>query len=293
MDILSTIGNTPLVELPSFNANRIYAKLEYFNPTGSVKDRAALYMIRGAIDRGELEPGGSVIEPTSGNTGIGLALIGKAMGYRVTLSMPENMSSERVAMIRALGAEVVLTDKARGMDGAVAKAQELAAECGGYIPMQFTNLDNKRAHYETTASEIFNAVSADAIIAGVGSGGTLMGIKQYAIDNGINAKAIAVQPYESPLLSGGTPGAHGIQGIGANFVPKLYDRNLVDKVLSINTVQAKHGAAELAKCGVMGGFSAGANYMAALEYAASVSGQNIVFIVPDTALRYLSMNIYD
>lgn len=293
ISILDTVGNTPLVKVAEINGNTIFGKLEYFNPTGSVKDRAALYIVRGAIERGELKDGGAIIEATSGNTGIGLALVGKSLGYPVVIVMPENMSKERIALMRGLGAEVVLTDKALGMNGAVSRAKEIQAERGGFIANQFGNKDNVRAHFEGTAPEIFKCVQADIIVAGVGSGGTAVGIKKYIIDKGIKAQVVAVQPSESPLLTGGKPAPHGIQGIGANFVPELYDGAIIDAVESVTSESALNGARELGSLGILGGISAGANYVATKKIAEKVKGKNIVFIVPDSAMRYLSMGIYD
>lgn len=293
INILDTVGNTPLVKVAEINGNTIFGKLEYFNPTGSVKDRAALYIVRGAIARGELKDGGAIIEATSGNTGIGLALVGKSLGYPVVIVMPENMSKERIALMRGLGAEVVLTDKALGMNGAVSRAKEIQTERGGFIANQFGNQDNVRAHFEGTAPEIFKCVQADIIVAGVGSGGTAVGIKKYIIEKGIDAKVVAVQPSESPLLTGGKPAPHGIQGIGANFVPELYDGAIIDAVESVTSESALNGARELARLGVLGGISAGANYVATKKIAESVKDKNIVFIVPDSAMRYLSMGIYE
>lgn len=291
--ILDTVGNTPLVKVAEINGNTLFGKLEYFNPTGSVKDRAALYIVRGAIERGELKDGGAIIEATSGNTGIGLALVGKSLGYPVVIVMPENMSKERIALMRGLGAEVVLTDKALGMNGAVSRAKEIQSERGGFIANQFGNKDNIRAHYEGTAPEIFARIQADIIVAGVGSGGTAVGIKKYIIDKGIDAQVVAVQPKESPLLTGGKPAPHGIQGIGANFVPELYDGAIIDAVESVTSESALNGARELGGLGILGGISAGANYVAAKNIAEKVKSKNIVFIVPDSAMRYLSMGIYD
>lgn len=293
INILDTVGNTPLVKVAEINGNAIFGKLEYFNPTGSVKDRAALYIVRGAIARGELKDGGAIIEATSGNTGIGLALVGKSLGYPVVIVMPENMSKERIALMRGLGAEVVLTDKALGMNGAVSRAKEIQTERGGFIANQFGNQENVRAHFEGTAPEIFKCVQADIIVAGVGSGGTAVGIKKYIINKGIDAQVVAVQPSESPLLTGGKPAPHGIQGIGANFVPELYDGAFIDAVESVTSESALNGARELARLGVLGGISAGANYVATKKIAESVKGKNIVFIVPDSAMRYLSMGIYE
>lgn len=293
-NIIDLIGNTPLISLGEINCNEIYAKLEYYNPSGSVKDRAALFMIKGAVKRGELQVGGTIIEPTSGNTGIGLALIGAQMGFKVILTMPSTMSVERQQILRALGAELVLTDGARGMQGAVDKAIELKATIdGAYVPMQFENVDGMLAHFKTTAPEIFGEVKADYVVCGVGSGGTAMGIKQYIVNNNIKATVVAVQPSESPLLTGGVAAGHGIQGIGANFIPKLVDLNALDKIVNITTAQSYEGARELtAKFGILSGISGGAAYMAAKSIAEGTSGKKIVFIVPDNALKYLSNNIY-
>lgn len=292
--IMDTLGNTPLVYLDEINGNRIYAKLEYYNPTGSIKDRPAFYMIKQAMARGELQAGGTVIEPTSGNTGIGLAFVCARLGMRAILTLPENMSVERMQILRSLGAELVLTPKEQGMQGAIDKAQQLREEIeGSFIPNQFENPDNALAHFETTAPEIFAKVQADCIVDGIGSGGTVTGIGQYVKANNLDAKVIGVEPQESPLLTAGKAGAHGIHGIGANFVPKLLDTSVLDSVRVVSTEDAINGARELARrYGISGGISAGANFALAKKLCEENADKNIVIIVPDNASKYLSVGIY-
>lgn len=294
MNMMDTLGNTPLVCLDEINGNKIFAKLEYCNPTGSIKDRPAFYMIKKALERGEIKQGATIIEPTSGNTGIGLAFVAKRLGFKTILTLPENMSLERRQILNALGAQLVLIKKELGMQGAIDKANELKSQIeGSFIPNQFENPDNSLAHFETTAPEIFREVDADFIVDGVGSGGTLMGISDYIKMHKKSTKIVAVEPSENTVLSDGKVGAHGIQGIGANFVPKLVDKNKIDKYIQVTSENAVVGAKELClKYGVMGGISAGANYMACLEIAKEVKGKNIVIIIPDNAMKYLSMNIY-
>lgn len=293
-NMMDTLGNTPLVFLDELNGNKIFAKLEYYNPTGSVKDRPAYYMIKKALERGDIKDGATIIEPTSGNTGIGLAFMCARLGMKAILTLPDNMSVERRQILQALGAELVLTPKALGMQGAIDKAEELHKQIeGSFIPNQFENPDNALAHYETTAPEIFNKLNADFILDGIGSGGTLMGISKYAKDKKYPAKIVGIEPKESPLITKGIAGAHGIQGIGANFIPKLLDVKLIDKMMLVASNDAVQGAKELAlKYGVMGGISAGANYIAAKKLCEENIGKNIVIIVPDNANKYLSMNIY-
>lgn len=292
--IIDTLGNTPLVYLDSINGNRIYAKLEYYNPTGSVKDRPAYYMIQKALERGEISKDATIIEPTSGNTGIGLAFMCARFGMRAILTLPENMSLERRQILQALGAELVLTPKEKGMQGAIDKAEELHKEIkGSFIPNQFTNSDNALSHFETTAPEIFEKIDADFIVDGVGSGGTLMGISRYCREKNKDTKIVAIEPEESPLITKGKAGGHGIQGIGANFIPKLLDINLIDKVMLVSSPNAVRGAKELClQYGVMGGISAGANYIAAIELCKENTDKNIVIIIPDNASKYLSVGIY-
>ncbi len=293
-NMMDTLGNTPLVFLDEINGNKIFAKLEYYNPTGSVKDRPAYYMIKKALERGDIKEGATIIEPTSGNTGIGLAFMCARMGMKAILTLPDNMSVERRQILQALGAQLVLTPKALGMQGAIDKAEELHKQIeDSFIPNQFENPDNALAHYETTAPEIFGKLNADFILDGIGSGGTLMGIAKYVKDNKYPSKIVGIEPEESPLITKGFAGGHGIQGIGANFVPKLLDIKLIDKMMIIASNDAVQGAKELAfKYGVMGGISAGANYIAAKKLCEENVGKNIVIIVPDNANKYLSMNIY-
>lgn len=292
--IIDTLGNTPLVLVDEINSNKIFAKLEYYNPTGSVKDRPAYHMIKKALERGDIKQGATIIEPTSGNTGIGLAFMCARMNMKAILTLPENMSEERKQILKALGAELVLTPKAKGMQGAIDKANELHSQIeNSFIPNQFANPDNAIAHYEGTAPEIFAEVKADYILDGIGSGGTLVGIGKYVKDNKYPTKIVGIEPKESPLLSTGVAGSHGIQGIGANFVPSLLDRNFIDKIMLISTQEAYEGAKQLAsKYGIMGGISAGANYIGAVKLCEEENGKNIVIIVPDNASKYLSVGIY-
>lgn len=292
--MMDTLGNTPLVLVDEINGNKIFAKLEYYNPTGSVKDRPAYYMIKKALERGEIKAGATIIEPTSGNTGIGLAFMCARMGMKAILTLPDNMSVERRQILQALGAELVLTPKEKGMQGAIDKANELHKQINNsFIPNQFANPDNALAHYETTAPEIFAKVKADFIIDGIGSGGTLMGISKYVKDNNYPSKIVGIEPKESPLITKGVAGGHGIQGIGANFIPQLLDTKLIDKMMIVASSDAVLGAKELAlKYGIMAGISAGANYIAAKELCKENVDKNIVIIVPDNANKYLSVGIY-
>ncbi|HIU99587.1 MAG TPA: cysteine synthase A [Candidatus Stercoripulliclostridium merdipullorum] len=288
--VIEGVGKTPLLKLGESN---IFAKLEYFNPLHSVKDRAALFMIEGAEKRGDLKPGGTIVEPTSGNTGIGLTYIGRQKGYRVILTMPENMSEERKKLLRLLGAELVLTPAAEGMNGAVLRAKQLVAELpGAYIPMQFDNPDNVRAHVETTAREIVADLDrpVDYLVVTVGSGGTLTGLSRAlkAVYPGL--MTVAVEPAESPLLSQGKAGPHGIQGIGANFIPANVDRNLIDRIVTVTTREAFETAKFAAKTyGTLIGISAGAALAASLKIASEHPDKTVVTLFPDTGERYLSV----
>ena len=297
------IGGTPLVELKNieekFSLNaRIVAKLESANPGGSAKDRIALEMIRSAEASGELKAGGAVIEPTSGNTGIGIAAICAVLGYRAIIVMPDTMSIERCKLIRAYGAELVLTPGALGMSGAVAEAERLHAEIeNSIIAGQFVNPANWKAHYKTTGPEIWNDTDgmADILVAGVGSGGTITGCGKYLKEKKVEFRVIGVEPFESPLLTKGVAGAHGIQGIGANFVPKVLDLRILDEVLPIRTEDAISTGRMLAKTeGLLCGISAGAALYAAIEAAKRVenAGKMIVVILPDTGERYLSSEMF-
>lgn len=290
------IGHTPLLRLERFAPGaRILAKLESFNPLSSAKDRAALFMIRDAEERGLLKPGCVIVEPTSGNTGMGLAYIGRLRGYRVVLTMPETMSAERRSLLAALGAELVLTEGSRGMAGAIEKANELLrATPGAWMPDQFNNPANARAHYETTGPELWEDTrgAVDVLVAGVGSGGTITGAGRYLKERRPGVRAIAVEPAESPVLSGGKPGPHKIQGIGAGFVPGTLDLSVVDEVVAVAGDDACAAARELARTeGVLCGVSSGAAAFAAREVAARASLREglVVCLLPDTGERYLSI----
>lgn len=298
--ITELIGATPLMELVNFEKKHrlnavLLAKLEYFNPAGSVKDRVAKVMIEDAEARGLLKPGSVIIEPTSGNTGIGLASVAAAKGYRVMLTMPETMSVERRNLLKAYGAELVLTDGALGMSGAVNKAEELAKSIpNAYVPGQFVNPANPRAHRETTGPEIWEDTggTVDAFVAGVGTGGTLTGVGEFLKSKKPDVKVIAVEPFESPLLSEGRAGAHQIQGIGANFVPQVLSTSVYDEVIRVKGVDAFQTAKELSRTeGMLVGISAGAAVWAAAELARrpDYAGKTIVALLPDTGERYLSL----
>ncbi len=294
-DITKAIGNTPLVKInnPESQAN-IYAKAEYFNPLGSVKDRAAFYMIKTAFEQGLIKKGSVIVEPTSGNTGIALAYIGAQLGLKVILTMPDTLSVERRTMLKQLGAQLVLTDGKLGMPCAVEKAKEIRAQTpGSFIPDQFSNPANALAHYETTAPEIWRDLDGklDVFIAGAGTGGTISGCGLYFKEKNPDIKIIAVEPASSPVLSGGKAGPHKIQGIGAGFVPALYNKNVVDEVLQIKDDDALAAVKLLHAQGLYAGISSGAAFFAALEVAgrAGNEGKNIVFILPDSASRYLSV----
>lgn len=297
------IGNTPLLELSNYSKNHqleahLIAKLEYFNPASSVKDRIANAMIEDAEKKGLLKPDSVIIEPTSGNTGIGLAFVSAAKGYKLTLTMPETMSIERRNLLKALGANIVLTPGAEGMKGAIAKAEELQAKNPkAIILQQFTNPANPAIHRKTTAEEIWKDTDGkvDVFVAGVGTGGTISGVGEVLKKYNPNVKIVAVEPTDSPVLSGGKPGPHKIQGIGAGFVPKIYDSSVVDEIIKVDNDDAIRTSRELARTeGLLVGISSGAaTYAAALlankpEY----KGMNIVVLLPDTGERYLSTVLY-
>jgi cysteine synthase A len=298
--VLSLIGRTPLVELSRFGADlpvRLLAKLESANPAGSVKDRIALAMVEAAEEDGRLVPGDHLVEPTSGNTGVGLAMVAAAKGYRVTFTMPESMSVERRALLAAYGAELVLTPAAQGMAGAIAAARELAEREGWYLPAQFENPANPEVHRRTTAQEIFQdtAGEVDVFVAGVGTGGTVTGVGQVLKDKKPGITVVAVEPAESPVLSGGAAGPHGIQGIGAGFVPAVLDTGVYDRIQQVTVDQARAAARRLARSeGILAGVSSGAALHAATVVATLPEhrGAVVVVILPDTGERYLSTPLF-
>ncbi len=284
------IGNTPLLQL----AENLWAKAEYCNPTGSAKDRAALYMVKEAEKQGFLQPGGTILEPTSGNTGISLAAIAKEMGYRAIIVMPDSMSMERRQRIADFGAEIVLTPGEQGMSGAIEKAALLAAEIpGSFIPNQFENPANALAHYCTTGPEIWNqtAGKVDIFVAGVGTGGTLTGTGRYLKEQNPNTRIVAVEPAKSAVLSGGKAGSHGIQGIGAGFVPGVLDMRVIDRIVQVTDENSYAAAKALGQQGIGAGISAGAAVWAAQQLAAENPGRTVVTLLPDSADRYASLGL--
>ena len=297
------IGITPLLQLSNYSDNKhllanVIVKIEAFNPAGCVKERIALAMIEDAEKQGLLKPGAAIIEPTSGNTGIGLAMVAAIKGYKLILTMPETMSVERRTLLKALGAEIVLTPGVDGMKGAIAKAQQLAEESvQAFIPQQFDNPSNPEIHRTTTGEEIWRDTDGqvDIFVAGVGTGGTVSGVGQALKAHNPNVKIVAVEPSDSPVLSGGNPGAHKIQGIGAGFVPKNYYPSVVDEIIQVSNDNAIHTARELAQQeGLLVGISSGAAAYAATELALRPEnkGKNIVALLPDTGERYLSTLLY-
>lgn len=301
--ITDLIGKTPLVKLKNYSAARnleadVIAKVEFFNPAGSVKDRIAKAMIDDAEKKGLLKPGAVIIEPTSGNTGIGLSSVAAARGYKVILTMPETMSVERRNLLKAYGAQVVLTDGAQGMKGAIAKAEELAAETpGSFIPGQFTNPANPTAHFNTTGPEIWEDLDGkvDIFVAGVGTGGTLSGVGKYLKSKNPEVKIVAVEPETSPVLSKGTAGPHKIQGIGAGFVPDTLDTEIYDEILPVSNEDAfATGKAIAREDGLLVGISSGAAVFAATKLAERPEnkGKTIVVLLPDTGERYLSTPMF-
>ena len=301
-NIIETIGNTPLIKLNRITENvkpNIYAKCEFFNPGGSIKDRIAMSMIEKAEQEGIINKDTVIVEPTSGNTGIGLAMVCAAKDYKLILTMPESMTVERRAILQAFGAEIILTPASGGMKGAIVKAEELSKEKGNiFIPQQFKNLENPEIHRKTTAKEIFNdlAGQVDAFVAGVGTGGTITGVGEILKDRvGARLKVYAVEPKGSPVLSGGDPGPHKIQGIGAGFIPEVLNTSIYDRVIQVEYEDAIDTARKLAKMeGIFAGISSGANAWAAIFEASKDfdKDENIVFIVCDTGERYLSSELY-
>jgi cysteine synthase A len=300
-DIVGTIGNTPLVRINKITKDikvEILAKLESFNPLGSVKDRIAFSMIEDAEKRGVLKRGGTIIEPTSGNTGIGLAFIAAARGYKLIITMPDTMSIERRHLLRLFGAEIILTPGEKGMKGAVERAEELTKTIeGAFMPQQFKNPANPKIHRDTTAEEIWKDTDGkvDILVSGVGTGGTLTGVAQVIKKRKHDFKVVAVEPIDSPVLSGGKAGPHKIQGIGAGFVPDVLDRSLIDEIIKVKNEDALFTAKALAQEeGILAGISSGAALYAALEIGKrpESAGKLIVVILPDTGERYLSTDLY-
>ncbi len=299
----SLVGNTPILELKHLESElnlkaNLFAKLEYLNPAGSAKDRVGLYMINEAEKAGLLHEGSVIIEPTSGNTGIGLSAVAAVRGYRVIIVMPSNMSAERITLMKAYGAEVVLTDGKLGMMGAIQKAEELAASIpGSFIPGQFVNPANAKAHYETTGPEIMRDTDGevDVFVAGVGTGGTLTGVGRYLKEQKSSVEVVAVEPDTSAVLSGKPAGAHGLQGIGAGFVPDVLDTSVYDKVIPVSVNEAYKYARMMGKKeGILAGISSGAALSAAISLAQTdaYEGKNIVVLLPDTGDRYLSTDLF-
>jgi cysteine synthase A len=297
--ITQTIGNTPLVQLSKIFSEEVnvFAKIESFNPMTSVKDRLAKALIDDAIKSGKLAKNGVIVEPTSGNTGIGLAFVGRSLGLKVILVMPESASLERRKMMTSLGAELILTPASEGMRGAIAKANQLEKEFGHIMLNQFENMANPKIHKETTGPEIWNALEGEisGVIAGVGTGGTISGVGEFLKSKNSTIQIIAVEPAESPVLSGGTPGPHKIQGIGAGFVPKTFNRSVVDKIVQINYEAASKMCHEILNTeGVFCGISSGAALAATKNIIkdSRYFGKNIVVILPDSGERYLSTGLY-
>ncbi|MFC5714478.1 cysteine synthase A [Thalassorhabdus alkalitolerans] len=297
--ITDLIGNTPLVKLNRLvgeNDADVYLKLEFMNPGSSVKDRIALAMIKDAAEQGKLKEGDTLIEPTSGNTGIGLAMVAAAQGYKAVLVMPDTMSMERRNLLRAYGAELVLTPGSEGMGGAIRKANELAEENGYFMPQQFENEANPKIHRETTGKELLEQVDGqiDSFVSGIGTGGTITGAGALLKENYPEMRIVALEPTDSPVLSGGSPGPHKIQGIGAGFVPKILDTDVYDEVVQVSKDQAYEYARRAAREeGILGGVSSGAAIYAALEEAKKLGkGKKVVAIIPSNGERYLSTPLY-
>lgn len=303
-NVLELIGSTPLVELSNLSKNRnleanIIGKVEYYNPAGSVKDRIAKAMVEDAEEKGLLKKGVIIVEPTSGNTGIGLATVGAAKGYRVILTMPDTMSVERRNLLKAYGTELVLTEGSKGMKGAIAKAKEIAENLpNAFIPSQFVNPANPKIHFETTGPEIYNDLDGkvDIFISGIGTGGTISGVGAFLKSKIANIQIIAVEPADSPVLSKGEAGSHKIQGIGAGFIPEVLDTKIYDEIITVTNDQAFKTTREVAREeGLLVGISSGAALYAAIQLAKrdENKGKNIVVILPDTGERYLSTSAFN
>lgn len=293
-NVLDLIGNTPIVRLNKLGYPNVYVKLEKYNPAGSVKDRAVYYMIKGAEERNELKPGDTLVEATSGNTGIGLAMIGKLKGYKVIIIMPESMSIERRQLVKAYGAELILTDSAKGMNGSVEKAKELIKKNNYKSLNQFDNADNTLAHYKTTAVEIFKELpDIDIFTCGIGTGGTLSGVGKYLKEQKSSIEIIGIEPEKSPLISKGESSSHRIQGIGANFIPGNFDSDICDKVITVKDDDAFETVKLMASVeGILLGISSGANIFTAIELSKKYKNKKILTVAPDGIEKYMSMEIF-
>ena len=297
--VLDLIGKTPIVKVNNMvdeNSAEVYVKLEKFNPGGSTKDRAALGMIEDAEKKGLLKKGYTIVEPTSGNTGISLAFIGRVKGYKVIIVMPETMSKERRDLIKAYGADLILTEGSKGMQGAIEKALEYKDKEGYFIPQQFENEANTKKHYETTAEEIYEDLSdLDYVVAGVGTGGTIVGVAKKLKEKNKNIKVVAIEPKTSAVISGGRPGAHNIQGIGAGFIPSIYDESVIDEVITVSDINSIKTAKEFVdKEGILLGISSGAAIYVAMQIAKKIGkGKKVLAIAPDGGEKYISIGIFN
>ena len=292
---LDLIGNTPILNLKQIGYPNVFVKLEKTNPGGSIKDRAALYMINGAEEKGVLNKDSVLVEATSGNTGIALAMAGKLKGYKVIIIMPDTMSIERRQLVKAFGAELILTEGAKGMAGSIEKANELLDNNSNYVCLgQFDNEDNPRAHYETTGVEILKEVeNVSTVVAGIGSGGTIVGVGRFLKEKNKDVKVIGIEPKSSPLITENQAGPHKIQGIGANFIPKIYDKDIVDKVITVSDEDAYETVRLIAnKLGILIGISSGANIFGAMKLSDENPDEIIVTVAPDGVDKYMSMGIF-
>ena len=294
-DGLDLIGNTPMISLDKIGYKNVYVKLEKYNPAGSIKDRIALSMVEGAERKGILNKESVLVEATSGNTGIALAMVGKLKGYKVIIIMPETMSMERRQLVKAFGAELILTEGSKGMNGSIEKLNDLLKENKNYVNLgQFENEDNPRIHYEATGPEIYKDLpDVDVVIAGIGSGGTISGIGKFLKEKNENVKVIGIEPKSSPLITQKKAGAHKIQGIGANFIPKNYDENIVDKVITVSDEDAFEIVRLMAnKLGILVGISSGANIFGSIEISKKYPDKKIATVAPDGVDKYMSMGIF-
>ena len=294
-DGLDLIGNTPMISLDKIGYKNVYVKLEKYNPAGSIKDRIALSMVEGAERKGILNKESVLVEATSGNTGIALAMVGKLKGYKVIIIMPETMSMERRQLVKAFGAELILTEGSKGMNGSIEKLKDLLKENKNYVNLgQFENEDNPKIHYEATGPEIYKELpDVDVVIAGIGSGGTISGIGKFLKEKNENVKVIGIEPKSSPLITQKKAGAHKIQGIGANFIPKNYDENIVDKVITVSDEDAFEIVRLMAnKLGILVGISSGANIFGSIEISKKYPDKKIATVAPDGVDKYMSMGIF-